>query len=138
MMSIQELSRQTIAERERLIEIIEGALPTDSAITIDRIGELVEQAENEYKHFLSQLWEQIRCSDRRALDDILDKRYNRFGLGGEYAPAIKQAISDAEEVTLWEQITNSNYRDINHLNSLVVAYSKDLLAHITLDFMEEI
>ena len=137
-MSNQEISRQTIAERKRLIEIIVNALPTDSAITIDQIGELVEQIENDYKRFLVLLWEQIKGKDSRSMDELLDKRYNRFMISAEYESVLTQAIADAEEVTLWEQISNSNYRDIKQLNALVVAYSTDLLAHITFDFLEEI
>lgn len=97
----------------------------------------MHQLEVEYKNFLSDSWLQVRGADNRTLDAILDKHYNRFGLGVEYATPIITAQAKAEEITLWEQITNSNYRDIAHLNTLIRAYANDLLAQITRDFMED-
>lgn len=137
-MTIESISKSCLAERERLLDIHLASLPIDKAIDIAQIAELVENIEQEYKLFLTNLWNDIRQNDKRTLDDILDKHYNRFGIGSEYSRSIKSAISDAEEITLWEQITNSNYRDIEHLNALIRAYTHDLLAHITADFLEDV
>lgn len=137
-MNIESISKACLTERERLLDTYLASLPTDKAIEGALIAELIDKIENDYKSFLTDLWNSIRKNDQRKLDDILDKHYNRFGIGSEYATPIKSAISDAEEITLWEQITNSNYRDIEHLNALIRAYARDLLAHITLDFMEDI
>ena len=110
----------------------------DSSLSLCRIGEIIEQLEDECKQFLAQLWEQVRNDDSRSLEDILDKRYNRYILNREYAKDIRTSHAAAEEITLWEQITNTNIRDIEHLNTLIRTYAKDLLAHITLDFMEDV
>ena len=137
-MSIESISKLSLEERERLLDTHLACLPTDKAIELAQIAELIEQIEQGYKLFLTNLWNDIRQNDNRTLDIILDKHYNRFCIGSEYAVSIKSAISDAEEITLWEQITNSNYRDIEQLNVLIRAYAHDLLAHITADFMEDI
>lgn len=137
-MNKELISKQCLAEREQLISKYCYALPTDHAMPIEQIRELIEQIEKEYKVFLCGLWEQVKDDDDRSLDAILDKRWNRTVLAREYTEPIETAIEEAEEITLWEQITNSNYRDIDHLNSLVKAYVYDLLAHITRDFMEEL
>ena len=137
-MTLEDISKSCLAERERLQEIHLASLPTDKVIDLAQIAELIDKIEQGYKLFLTDLWNDIRQTDKRTLNAILDKRYNRFGMGSEYAVSIKSAISEAEEITLWEQITNSNYRDIEHLNSLIRAYAHDLLAHITADFMEDI
>ncbi len=134
----EQLSKTCLAERERLLQKHVGNLSTDSALSLSQIDEIIEKLENEYKQFLSNLWEQVRNGDSRSLDDILDKRYNRYVLNMEYAKDIRVSQAAAEEITLWEQITNSNYRDIEHLNALVSAYARDLLAHITQDFMEDV
>ena len=135
---MKSISRTCLAERERLLDTYLASLPTGEVINRGQIAELIDQIEQEYKSFLKYLWHSISNKDQRKLDDLLDKRYNRFGIGSEYGVSIKSAISEAEEITLWEQITNSNYRDIEHLNALIRAYARDLLAHITLDFMEDI
>ena len=127
-----------MAERERLLQKHVGNLSTDSALSLSKIDEIIEKIEDEYKQFLSNLWEQVRNGDGRSLDDILDKRYNRYVLNMEYAKDIRVSQAAAEEITLWEQITDTNILDIERLNSLIRAYATDLLAHITLDFMEDV
>ena len=134
----QELSKTCLAERERLLNKYVGNLLIDFALSLSQIGEIIEKLEDKYKQFLSNLWEQVRNGDSRSLDDILDKRYNRYVLNMEYAKDIRVSQAAAEEITLWEQITSSNYRDIEHLNALVGAYAWDLLAHNTQDFMEDV
>ena len=137
-MSFQETAKQCLEERERLVWHYTDSLPTDHPIELAQIVELVKQLEQSYKQYLCNLWGNMRKDDSRSLDDLLDKRYNRFALNRDYAHKIHAAQAEAEEVTLWEQITNSNYRDIAHLNTLIVTYCRDLLAHITADFLEDI
>lgn len=134
----QQLSKICLAEREQLLQKYVSNLPVESALSLSQIREIIEQLEDEYKQFLTNLWEQVRNGDSRSLDDILDRRYSRYVLNMEYAKDIRVSQAAAEEITLWEQITNSNYRDIEHLNALVGAYARDLLAHITQDFMEDV
>ena len=134
----EQLSKTCLAERERLLQKHVGNLSTDSALSLSKIDEIIEKIEDEYKQFLSNLWEQVRNGDGRSLDDILDKRYNRYVLNMEYAKDIRVSQAAAEEITLWEQITDTNILDIERLNSLIRAYATDLLAHITLDFMEDV
>lgn len=137
-MTRDELVLSCIEERERLIDTYLGDLPTDKAVDLGTIVERIDKMEEEYKLFLAKLWHQSEDADAQSLRDVLDKNLNRWSFGGEYAVSIQEAHSEADEVTLWEQITNSNDRDIKHLNSLIIAYAKDLLAHITLDFMEDV
>ena len=138
-MNKQEISKRCLEERERLLQKHIECLPTESALLLPEIGTIIEKLEDEYKQFLTTLWTQVRPNDeKRSLEDILDKRYNRYILNREYAKDIRVSQAAAEEITLWEQITNTNSQDIEHLNALVTAYAKDLLAHITLDFMEDI
>ena len=135
----QDTAKICLEEREQLLSKYLEGLPIESAISLEEISSLVERLEDEYKQFLTTLWEQVRQDDEvRSLDDVLDKRYNRYILNREYAKDIRVSQSAAEEITLWEQITNTNIRDIEHLNVLICAYAKDLLAHITLDFMENV
>ena len=135
----QELSKICLEERERLLQKYLGNLSKESATSLEQIRNLMAQMEDEYKLFLTNLWEQIKeTNDNRTLDNILDKRMNRTMLAKAYSLPIETALKSAKEITLWEQITNSNYRDIEHLNALVGAYARDLLAHITLDFMEDV
>ena len=137
-MSIEELSKCSLAERERLIEAYFGALPVDNPISMEQIAERIGQMEEEYKVFLVKLFYQSDTIDEQTIYSVVDKNINRYALGGEYAPTLKEASANAEQITLWEQITNSNDRDVKHLNALVVAYARDLLAHITRDVLEEV
>lgn len=137
-MTKEQLSKLCHAERERLIDTYFGNLPIDKAVDLGIITERINKMEDEYKLFLAKLWHQSEEVDVLSLNGVLDKNLNRWSLGGEYAVSIKEAHSEADEVTLWEQITNSNDRDIKHLNALIIAYARDLLAHITMDFMEDV
>lgn len=137
-MNKQEIVKCCLAEREQLLQKHVGHLPEDRALMLEQISDRIDALETEYKHFLVGIWEQIRNNDNRSLEDILDKRYNRLVLSVEYAEGIRHSQSEAAEVTLWEQITHSNGRDIKALNALIQSYATDLLAHITLDFMEDV
>ena len=137
-MTREEISRLTLQERERLLDKYCSSLPTDKAITVEQISDFAEQAEQDYRRFLADIWQNVKGADKRSLDQLLDKQYNRMVLGSEYKEQIVSAREDAEEVTLWEQITDTNGRDIARLNALIRAYITALLAHLTLDFMEEV
>ena len=124
--------------RDLFVQDCYNVLPKDHAADMDFINHLACRVEEEYRSFLSSIWDEIRQNDKRSLDDVLDKRYNRLVLSQDYSSSIKAAYGEAKEVTLWEQITNSNYRDIDHLNESVVAYVRDLMAQMTRDFLEDI
>lgn len=47
-------------------------------------------------------------------------------------------MTQIKAINIRKQITNSKIRDIERLNSLIRTYATDLLAHITLDFMEDV
>lgn len=138
MINKQQIANLCLDEREQLLQKYVVNLPEDAALPLSRIGEIVEQMEDEYRQFLSGLWEQVRKDDTRSLDEILDKRYNRYILTCEYAKDIRVSQAAAAEITLWEQIADTNIHDIRHLNALIYTYAKDLLAHITLDFTEDV
>lgn len=133
-----ELMARCLSMREQILTSFAKRLPIDRALSIQEIRELIDSIESEYKQKLESLWNSVRKDDNRSLDILLEKRYNRFVLGCEYSEQIHFAHADAEEITLWEQITNTNYRDVEQLNKLIKAYATDLLAHITYDFLEDI
>lgn len=137
-MKQSDISLRCITERERLINTYFGTLPTEQAIRLDYVGDLIQRMEDEYKQFLFDLWCKQHPDSKKTMDDILEKQYNRFSLGREYAAKLNAAFADAKEITLWEQLTNSNDKDIQHMNALIIAYAKDLLAQITMDFMEDV
>ena len=134
----KQIIEQTLSERERLLERYCGSLPEDEAISLEQITELASQAQGQYRNFLSELWTQVRRDDTRSIDELLDKQYDHFAVDSEFREQLRSAVGEAQEVTFWEQITRSNSRDIAHLNSLVRAYLSALLAHLTIDFMEEV
>lgn len=139
MTSKQEIAKRCLEKREQLLNKYMENLPPDATIPLAEINTRIEQMEDEYKQFLTALWEQVRSdNEERSFDEILNKRYNRYIRNREYANDISLSHSAAEEITLWEQITNTNIHDIEHLNALIRAYAKDLLACITKDFMENV
>ena len=135
-MTRQEITKSCMEERTRLMEKYTGCLSENPSR--DDIFRLAEQMEDAYRVFLESLWQQIKADDTRTLDQLLDKRYNRMAMTLAYSRSISEADEKAKEITFWEQITDSNGRDIAHLNTLVRSYFTDLLAHITMDFMEDI
>ena len=137
-MTREDILKNSLEVRELFVRDCYNVLPKDHAADLDFINHLASRVEEEYRSFLSIIWNEIRQDDERSLDDILDKRYNRLVLAQDYNSSIKDAHSEAKEITLWEQITNSNYRDIDHLNELFVVYVRDLMAQMTRDFLEDI
>lgn len=133
-----EILKKTLTVRESIIENCHNALPKDHAVDMDFVNQLIDKVEEDYRTYLSVLWGEISQNDKRSLDDILDKRYNRLMIAHDYVTSIESAHKDAREITLWERLTNSNGKDIQQMNALIIAYSKDILAQITQDFMEDV
>ena len=121
-----------------------GSLVNEAAVlkqdTIDAkyMEDLPLKIEEEYKVFLSSLWEEIKGNDCRNIDDILDKHYTRMCIDDKYSSKISVAKEDAERITLWERITNSNHKDVTYFKGLLYDYSCELLRNMTRDFLEDI
>lgn len=89
--------------------------------------------EAEYRGFLEGLWG--RYSEKPL---VLEEQKLRRLLTDDDREAIRQAYRDAARITPWEKITGSNHKDVTHYKGLLLEYTRDLLAVMRADFLEEL
>lgn len=104
----------------------------------DYSSELTLQIEQEYRLFLREQWEQIRGDDEREFQDIMTKAYARLSIDSVYRQQLQPALRDAQQVTLWEQLTQTNYKDEERFREMLSSYITALLRNMMLDFLEDL
>lgn len=111
------------ASRERPEKIDECKYPKDLPFIV----------EAEFRAFLVELWE--KYSDRPL---VLEEQKLRWLMTEDDREAIAQAYKDAKRITLRERLARTNHKDVTYYKGLLYEYTKDLLAVMRIDFLEEI
>lgn len=89
--------------------------------------------EAEFREYLTKLWKEY--SDTPL---VLEEQKLRWLMTEDNREAIDAAYKDANTITLWERITNSNHKDVTYYKGLLRDYTKELLMIMRTDFLEEI
>ena len=97
---------------------------------------LPEKIEQEYRSFLSELWDHI--DDSRTFEQVMDKQYVRMSIDHEYRSKLQTAYANAKHISYWEQLSRTNYRDVNRYKGILRDYVEAILRHMTDDFLEDI
>lgn len=97
---------------------------------------LPEKIEQEYRSFLSDLWDHI--DDSRTFEQVMDKQYVRMSIDQEYRSKLQTAYANAKHISYWEQLSRTNYRDVNRYKGILRDYVEAILRHMTDDFLEDI
>lgn len=95
--------------------------------------ELPLKIEAEFREYLSELWKEY--SDTPL---VLEEQKLRCLMTEDNREAIDAAYKDANTITLWERITNSNHKDVTYYKGLLREHTKELLMIMRIDFLEEI
>lgn len=129
---------------EALLDKYFGELVHDAAVlcpeTIDEkyyLG-LPLEIENEFKQYLSELWAELSPNDTRSLDDILNHPHERRIIQDSYSQDLPKAYDEAQRISMWEKITNSNHEDVTFFKGLLKSYADELLKCMIYDFREEV
>ena len=96
------------------------------------------QIEAEYKTFLEGLWKEYAPDDLKGTPLVLEEQKPRDIVTQDDRELVAQAHQKATTQTLWERLTKSNHKDVTHYKYLLKEYTRELLATMRLDFMEEI
>ena len=94
--------------------------------------------EAEYKEFLEELWKDNAPQELKDRPLVLEEQKLRKLMTDDDRELINEAYKDAEEQTLWERITKTNYKDVTYYKGLLEEYTRDLLMVMREDFLEEI
>ena len=97
--------------------------------------ELPLKIEEEYMAFLGELKREFFPGDPRAIDEIIDCPLKREMIRDDYELDVEKAYENAKNITFWEKLTRSNYKDVTYFKGLVKQYTEDLLEHMTDDFL---
>ncbi|MCH5234096.1 MAG: hypothetical protein J1E16_02290 [Muribaculaceae bacterium] len=128
--------------REKEKELLEKYFPNGITFSLcdpdpEHIGnytkDLPLKIESEFRDFLADLWKDF--SDQPLVLEEVNLRKN---LTENLRDKVEEAYKDAERITLWERITNSNNEDVTFYKGLLYNYTKELLMIMRLDFLEEI
>ena len=129
---------------EMLLNKYFGEIVHDAAVlhpeTVDEkyyLG-LPLEIEKEFKRYLNELWAEIAPNDTRSLDDILNHPRERKLIQDSYSQDLPKAYDEAQRISLWEKITNSNHKDVTFFKGLLKSYAGELLKCMIYDFREEV
>lgn len=112
--------------------VYEAAIERPESIC-DYTTDLPLKIEAEFRTYLETLWKQYSTDPL-----VLDEQKLRLFMTEDDREAIDNAYKDAIRVTLGEQITRSNHKDVTYYKGLLKEYTKDLLMVMRHDFLEEI
>ncbi len=143
-MKKQQIAQQCNRQVRMLIKKYFGNLINDAllrrpeTLTEEYSIELPQKIEQEYREFLADLWTHVQIDDPRTFEQIMDKQYVRMSIDMEYRNKLQIAYENAKHISYWEQLTRTNYRDVNRYKGLLRDYVEAVLRHMTDDFMEDI
>lgn len=119
-----------------------GNIVNEARIEVDSIGnyslDLPLRIEAEYRAFLEEVWCKHTIQGRKGQPLVLEEEELRLQKLRENLKKIEPAYKAAMEVTLWEKITDTNYKDIAHYKEQLYYMTADLLQVMRKDFLEEI
>ena len=142
-MTKQQIARECKKKTEQLLDahlmqIAQQAQQlSPDMLLADYSAKITQQIEDEYREYLKNMWQEHRGNDKREFYEIMEKAYTRLCIDSMYRNSLRLALKDAQTVTLWEKLTNTNYKDIEHFTSLLRDYVSAILLNMTMDFVEE-
>lgn len=130
-------------KEQELLDKYFGNLVHEAAIARpETIGEYTKdlplKIEGEYRTFLERLWRDYAPDGLKGTPLVLEEQKLRKLMTDDDREGIEEAYKDATTITLWEKITKSNHEDVTYYKGLLLEYTKDLLAIMRIDFLEEI
>lgn len=143
-MKKQQIAQQCNRQVRMLIKKYFGNLINDAllrrpeTLTEEYSIDLPQRIEQEFREFLADLWSHIQTDDPRTFEQIMDKQYVRMSIDREYRDKLQTAYANAKHISYWEQLTRTNYRDVNRYKGILRDYVEALLRHMTNDFLEDI
>ena len=94
--------------------------------------------EKEFLEYLAGLWEDYSSQSDKSFDEIMNRHLNLLMVDAEYVPELKAAREKAEQISLWEKITQSNHEDVTYYKGLLRQYTRELLKVTVKDFVEDL
>lgn len=127
--------------REKESELLDkyfGNLVNEAAhVRPETIGEYTKdlplKIEAEFKTYLKKLWKDFSDAPLK-----LEEQKLRTLLTDDDLERVEDAYKHAQRIGLWERITKTNHKDVTYYKGLLYEYTKELLAIMRIDFLEEI
>ena len=142
-MTNEEIIALCKSKEQRLLQTYFGNLVKEAAIERpETIGiytkDLPLKIEAEYQSFLEKLWNRVAPSKYKGTPLVLEEQKLLKLMTDDDRESVDNAYEDATEITLWERITKSNYKDVAQYKALLKEYTQELLMIMRHDFLEEI
>jgi phenylpropionate dioxygenase-like ring-hydroxylating dioxygenase large terminal subunit len=68
----------------------------------------------------------------------MDRGFQMEDLDKEFRSVLQPAREDAETITLWEKITQSNHEDVTYYKGLLRQYSRAMMNTMIRDMLEDV
>lgn len=142
-MTALEIEKLCKSKEKELLNKYFGNLVKEAAIERpESIGgytkDLPLKIEEEYFHYLEELWDEINTDKSKPLECILDKRHISMLMTDDDREGIHHAYEDATRRTLWERLTKTNHKDVTFYKGLLEEYARELLLCLRCDFIEDV
>ena len=142
-MTNEQIERLCGDKAQEMLDKYFGNLQKEAAVerpeTIgDYAQDLPLKIEAEYKSFLEELWKEVAPEGLKGAPLVLEEQKLRELTTEGHREKVDKAYKDATRRTLWERITHSNHEDVTYYKALLRDYTRELLAVMRLDFLEEI
>ena len=142
-MTNEQIERLCENKAQELLDKYFGNLQKEAAVekpeTIgDYAQDLPLKIESEYKSFLEELWKEVAPEELKGTPLVLEEQKLRELTTDSHRENVDRAYKNATRRTLWERITHSNHEDVTYYKALLRDYTRELLAVMRLDFLEEI
>lgn len=137
------LEKRCKEKEQELLNKYFGNLIQEAAIERpESIGEYTRdlplKIEAEFRAFLEELWKEYAPESLKGTPLVLEEQKLRKLITDDDREGIDAAYKKATNVTLWEQITQTNHKDVTYYKGLLQEYTRDLLMIMRNDFLEEI
>ena len=143
-MTSPELQKICQEKADELLEkyfpdfIYDAAQNRPEELSVEYNEELPYKVEKEFLEYLAGLWEDYSSQSDKSFDEIMNRHLNLLMVDAEYVPELKAAREKAEQISLWEKITQSNHEDVTYYKGLLRQYTRELLKVTVKDFVEDL
>lgn len=142
-MNTTEITKLCKEKEQELLNEYFGNLVHEAAVERpETIGEYTKELplkiEAEYRTFLEGLWRLYAPTGLQGTPLVLEEQKLRELMTDDNREGVEEAYKDATTISPWEKFMKSNHEDVAYYKGLLHEYTKELLAIMRIDFLEEI
>lgn len=101
-------------------------------------NELPEKVAEEFRSWLAGFWGEVRQDGQGSFDEVMNLKRSIEMTKASYVPYLDGARKEAQDVTFWEKLTQTNHEDVTYYKGLLKQYTEELLKVMIEDLVGDI